>query len=116
MRGEAKPEDKIPCIVFARLKKELNLTYAAISIETEIPEQTLVSMAGLSPVGYPSRLKKLADYFRNVHGLDYVTTEYFLSGGPEDTERIENVKIQAEQKKNGTDRERPPFLEILNEE
>lgn len=113
MRGENTPEDYIPCIVFARLRKELGLTYESISADTGIPVTTLSGMAGFSVVANPGRILKLAEYFRRSHGLGYVTADYFLGGGPEDRERIETIKKQEEIKK--AQDSKPPFMEWMGD-
>jgi transcriptional regulator with XRE-family HTH domain len=97
MRGEAIPEDYIPGIVLSRLKMELDLTFEAICADVGIPVSTLSGNSIGSVIGFPSRIKKLADYFRDVHGLDYVDADYLLSGGVEDQEKIEAKRKELEQ-------------------
>lgn len=111
MRGKTTPEDKIPGIVLARLKQQLNFTFYELSIETGIPESTLSGVAGLgSAICNPSRIEILAKYFRDIHCLEYVTSSYLLSGGQEDQGRIELLKKQEEIQK-----ETPPFFELTEQ-
>jgi hypothetical protein len=98
MKGEADLEDKIPCIVFERLRQELGLTFEAISSDLGIPVSTLIGTSSLIPIGRVSRISRIAKYFREIHGLSYVDTDYMLNGGKEDQERIEKVRYDMENK------------------
>lgn len=98
MKGESELEDKIPCIVFERLRQELGLTFEAMSKDLEIPTSTLVGNSALIPFGRVSRISRIAKYFREVHGLSYVDTDYMINGGPEDMDRIEKVRHEMENK------------------
>lgn len=114
MRGETKPEDKIVGVVLARLKKQLGFTFDEMEAETGIPRTTLSTVThSLTALGNPGRIPVIASYFQNVHGLDYVTERYLLTGGPEDQARIELLKREAAITAEEFERQtRPPFFEL----
>lgn len=124
MRSEATYEDYIPSIVLSRLRQELGLTYAEICLGVGMPPSTLNGNIGTSSetsiITYPGRIVKLADYFRNEHGLEYVTGDYLLRGGPEDVEKINALKrqfeIEEQIKDSNVPREKPPFFDITGQE
>lgn len=90
----ASPEDKILGIVFERLKEKLDVTYEEVFRHTGIPPSSLCDLSAGSSQRYMSRIVKLSRYFREVHGLDEVTTDYLLTG--EEDDRVE-LKRQLEQ-------------------
>jgi hypothetical protein len=96
----AGPEDKILSIVFRRLKEKLGITLEEIYAATGIPPSSLCDLSAGSAQRYMSRIVRLSKYFREVHGLDYVSTDYLLTGTEDDRAELkrELEKLALEKK------------------
>ena len=113
MRGKSNPEDKMPGIVLSRLIRELDLTLVQVCQDVGLKYSTLNGNSHGAVIGFPSTIKKLSEYFREVHGLSYVTGDYFLTGNEEDQKKLANLKKQKEMEEILTE---PPFLKMASGE
>lgn len=90
-RAKQQPEDKILGRVFNRLRNQLKVRYEDISEWSKTQEKyisvsCLCDMATGCATNYLSRIPIVAQYFREIHGLDYVTEGFLLKGTEEDQE------------------------------
>lgn len=113
MRGKSNPEDKLPGIVLTRLIRELDLTLVQVCQDVGLKYSTLNGNSHGAVIGFPSTIKKLSDYFREIHGLAYVTGDYFLTGNADDQKKLASLKQQEELGKILTE---PPFLKLASGE
>lgn len=93
------PEDKILSIVFSRLRIKLGLTYEDVFAHTGIPPSSLCDLSAGSSQRYMSRIVRLSKYFREVHGLEYVSTDYLLTGNEDDRSELMRQLEQLEKEK-----------------
>lgn len=110
----ASPEDKILSIVFNRLRIKLGATYEEVYAHTGIPPSSLCDLSAGSSQRYMSRIVKLSRYFREVHGLDYVSTDYLLTGNEDDRAELKNQIEQLEREKKDLENQLS-FLQYIDE-
>ena len=90
-------EDKILGMVFDRLRNNLKIRYEDISEWSKdqgkyISVSCLCDLASGCATNYLSRIPIVARYFREIHGLDYVTVDYLLQGSQEEIDRVQRQK------------------------
>lgn len=112
------PEDKILGRVITRLRIETGATYDDISdwLISKNNYMTPSSVCDLSSgkaTRYPSRLTSIAEYFREVHKLEYVTVDYLLTGSEKEQEY---AKIEREIAMNSKVVEPLPLFEFIEKE
>ncbi len=111
------PEDRILSIVFNRLKAKLGFTFKEISEEMGVPESSLCDLSAGCGQIFMSRIPKLAKYFREKWKLDYVNSDYLLTGNEEDRERLEILikAVEELEKKNKDLENQVSFFKFIEE-
>lgn len=90
-------EDKILGMVFDRLRNNLKVRYEDISEWSKdqgqyISVSCLCDLASGCATNYMSRIPIVARYFREMHGLEYVTADYMLQGSQEELDKVQRHK------------------------
>ena len=90
-------EDSIISMVYARLQAELKFTDVEvqewiINNGKRFPRSCIGDLRNGASISYLSRIPVLAEYFQEVHKLDYVTCDYLLMGTEVERKAIEEKK------------------------
>lgn len=110
----ASAEDKILSIVFRRLKEKTGVTLEDIYASTGIPPSSLCDLSGGSAQRYMSRIVTLSRYFREVHKMDHVSTDYLLTGTEDDRSELKR-ELEEIRKKNQELSNQLSFFQHLKE-
>lgn len=88
------PEDFIPGMVIDRLRAMVGVRYEDIEEWTasqgrRISSSSICEFSGGIATKYMGRIPLIARYFREVHGLEYVTTSYLMEGDEVEKRAVE---------------------------